>query len=117
MPLTVKSRLEGSFAILDIAGKLTLGPGLAALREEARKILSASKLTGIVLQVAEVTQADSAGLGELTSVYTLATKQGYPIRLVEVRPQLKKMLEMTHLDGLLPCASDIPSAKAEMTPP
>jgi len=114
MPLNIESRVEDSFAILELAGQLTVGPGLSTLRDDARKLLSSSKLSGLILHVSQITQADSAGLGELTLVYTLATKRGCPIRLVEASPHLRKMLEITHLDGLLPSAADINSAKQEM---
>ncbi len=114
MPLSVTSRFEDNFAIIEIAGPLTLGPALSSLRESAREVLSKNKLAGIILSVAQLTQTDSAGLGELTVVYTIATKRGCPIRLVEVSPHLRKMLEMTRLDGLLPTASDVAAAKAEM---
>lgn len=114
MALTIKSRFEEDFGILELAGQLTLGPGLSSLREDARKVLGGRKLAGLILYVPEVRQADSAGLGELTLVYTLATKRGCPIRLVEASAHLKKMLEVTHLDGLLPAVDDIRTAKAEM---
>jgi anti-anti-sigma factor len=114
MPLTVKSHLEDGFAVLDLAGSLTLGPSLVTLRDDAKKLLGTSKLSGMILRVSDVTQTDSSGLGELTVVYTLATKRGCPIRLVEVSSNLRKMLEMTRLDGLLPSAADVTAAKAEM---
>jgi hypothetical protein len=41
-------------------------------------------------------------------------KQGCPIRLVEVTSHLRKMLEMTRLDALLPSAKDVATAKEEM---
>lgn len=115
MPLTVKSRVEDGFGILELSGPLKLGPSLVALRNTARQLLGgAGALSGVILRVAEITQADSAGLGELTVVYTMATKRGCPIRLVDASPNLLKMLEVTHLDGLLPATSDIAAAKAEM---
>ena len=114
MPLNIKSRVEDSFAILELAGQLTVGPALGGLRHDARKLLGSPKLSGLILQVSEITAADSAGLGELTLVYTMATKRGCPIRLVEVNPHLRKMLEVTHLDGLLPSAADIDTAKEDM---
>jgi len=116
MALEIKSRVEDGFAILDLAGQLTLGPGLPSLRDGARKILSGNKPAGLILRVCDITQLDSAGLGELTVVYTLATKRGCPLRLVEVSPALRKMLEVTRLDGLLPSAANVSQAKAEMRP-
>jgi anti-anti-sigma regulatory factor len=57
---------------------------------------------------------DSAGLGELTVVYTFASKQKCPIRLVGVNPSLHKILEMTRLDELLRAAVDVASAKKQL---
>lgn len=114
MPLSIKSHVEDSIAILELAGQLTVGPALSGLREDARKVLGSAKLSGLILQVSQVTQADSAGLGELTLVYTMASRRGCPIRLVEASPHLRKMLEVTHLDGLLPSASDLDTAKEDI---
>ncbi len=114
MPLTVKSHVEDGFAILELSGSLTLAPSLGTLRENARQLLSTPKLSGVILQVSELTQTDSAGLGELTVVYSMAAKRACPIRLVEASPNLRKMLEVTRLEVLLPCANDVKSAKAEM---
>lgn len=112
-PLSISSRLEDGLAVLDVAGDLTLGPSLTGLREAAKKALEAQKLRGMVLRVAGVTTTDSAGLGELTVVYTFASKRDCPLALVGVTPSLRKMLEMTHLDALLPSAADVSSAKKQ----
>ena len=114
MPLNVSSRVEDNFAVLDLAGALTLGPSLSSLRETARRTLNESKLSGMILRVGEVTTTDSAGLGELTVVYTFASKRGCPIMLVEVSSTMRKMLEVTHLDALLPSAADVHSAKKQL---
>lgn len=114
MPLTVTSRLEDNFAVLELTGPLTLGPSLSTLRETARRTLDGNKLTGMILQVGGVTAMDSAGLGELTVVYTSATKRGCPIMLVEMSPVVQRMLEVTHLDALFPSVSDLASAKKQL---
>ena len=114
MALQVTSKTEESFGILNLTGSLTLGPSLGALREAALEVLSGGKLSGLILRVGEVTTVDSAGLGELTVVYTFASKQKCPIRLVEVNPSLHKILEMTRLDELLRAAKDVASAKKQL---
>jgi anti-sigma B factor antagonist len=114
MALQVTSKTEESFGILILTGSLTLGPSLGALREAAREVLSGGKLSGLILRVGEVTTVDSAGLGELTVVYTFASKQKCPIRLVGVNPSLHKILEMTRLDELLRTAVDMASAKKQL---
>ncbi len=114
MALDVTSRVEENFGILELSGSLTLGPSLSTLRDCARQLLNSNRLSGVILQVAGVTNTDSSGLGELTVVYTLARKRGCPIRLVQASSSLHKMLELTRLDGLLPSANDVSAAKAEM---
>ncbi|MBV9301086.1 MAG: STAS domain-containing protein [Acidobacteriaceae bacterium] len=112
-PLNISSHVEDGLAVLDITGDLTLGPSLTTLREAAKKALDPQKIKGLVLRVEGVTTTDSAGLGELTVVYTFASKRDCPIAIVGVTPALRKMLEMTHLDALLPSASDVASAKKQ----
>jgi anti-anti-sigma factor len=114
MPLSVTSRIEDGCAILDLSGTLTLGPSLNTLRDRAREILSTNKVSGLILRFAAVTATDSAGLGELTVVYTLAARRNCSLRLVEVSPRLLKLLELTRLDGLLHASSDIAAAKREL---
>ncbi len=115
MALTVTSRLDEGFGILHLAGALTLGPSLAALRETTRQVLgNGSKLHGLILRMADVSSVDSAGLGELTIVYTFASRQKCPIRLIGVSAGLHKMLEMTRLDELLRPSHDLDTAKREM---
>jgi anti-anti-sigma factor len=114
LPLTVISHIEDNFAIFELTGSLTLGPTLNTLRETARQVLNANKLSGIILHVAGVTVTDSSGLGELTVVYTLATNKKCPVRLAAVTPNLKKLLEMARLDELLPACSDIAAAKTDL---
>ena len=114
MALTVTNRVEEGFGVLQLAGPLTLGPSLSGLREAARQLLANAKLTGLILQVAEVTSVDSAGLGELTIVYNFANRQSMGIRLVGSTPSLLKMLDMTRLEELLPPAKDMQSAKQEL---
>ena len=113
MPLNISHRVEDEIGVLEISGPLTLGPSLVDLRNTARQFIEGNKLKGLVLHVGSVTRTDSSGLGELTVVYTLATKKGCPVRLVDVPPELRKMLELTRLDGLLPIAPDIAAARTE----
>lgn len=112
MPLSVTWRVENEIAILDLEGALTLGPSLRTLRDTARDVLSnQTKFQCLIVQVQKVTAVDSAGLGELTVVYSFASRHNCRIALVGVSQSLRAMLEVTRLDGLLPVAEDVPSAK------
>jgi anti-sigma B factor antagonist len=112
--LTIDSRVEDGVAVLELSGSLTLGPQLPALRRTAREVLDKNRVSGLILKVSGLTATDSSGLGELTVVYTLASRRECPLLLVGVSASLRGMLEMTHLDGLLPAASDLASAKQQL---
>jgi len=115
MALSVTSRLDEGFGILHLSGALTLSPSLSTLRETTRQLLgNGAKLYGLILRMADVTSVDSAGLGELTIVYTFASRQKCPIRLIGVTANLHKMLEMTRLDELLRTADNLEAAKREL---
>ena len=114
MPLQVASRIEDTFAVLDLTGSLTLGPTLSSLRETTRAVLGNNGITGVILDVGGVTVTDSSGLGELTVVYTITANRNCCLRLVGVTSGLKRMLEMTRIDELLPSCATVDTAKSEI---
>ena len=115
MTLTIATRMEDSLAVLELSGSLTLGPSLVSLRNAAREVLAKPNLGGIILDVGRITSVDSSGLGELTIVYSSASRHNLPLRLVGVSTNLQKMLQMTHLDGVLQSADTLATAKRQLT--
>jgi len=111
MPLSIEKRVEQNVTVLLLSGPLTLGPSLYALNQAARKTLESPSTQALILDVAGVTTVDSAGLGELTLVYTLATRRNCRVVLASVTPTLRHSLDVTHLDGLLPSCTDVTAAK------
>lgn len=116
MALSITSAVEDNFAILRLTGSLTLSPSLTGLRQAAKEALSAKRLSGLILNVSGVTTTDSSGVGELTVVYSMATRGGCPVMLAGVPPGLHNILEMTRLDALLPSADGIEAAKQKLKP-
>ena len=82
-------------------------------QQAARAALDTSIPEGMILDVSGVRYADSAGLGELTIVYSLCMRKQCPLVLAAVPLQLRQMLELTRLDALLPSAVDLDGAKQE----
>jgi anti-anti-sigma factor len=114
MPFIVTSRSDENFAVLELSGPLTLSPALSSLREAARKMLVKPEILGLILQVSNVTYADSAGLGELTLVYSFACQRSCPLRLVGATPALLKVLERTRLDDMFHPVDSVVIAKKQM---
>jgi anti-anti-sigma factor len=114
MALNINSRPDRNFCVMTITGHLTLGPNLRTLQQAARKALETGSFDGMILDVSGIRYTDSAGLGELTIVYTLCTRKNCALVLVAVPNQLQQMLELTRLDALLPSAPDIETAKRQL---
>lgn len=112
MSLSITSRPDRNCQVLTVAGSLTLGPNLRNLQQAVRVVLdSSSSPDGVILEVSGLRYTDSAGLGELTILYTLCNKKQCILVLTGVPSQLRQMLELTRLDALLPSAPDIEAAK------
>jgi anti-anti-sigma factor len=114
LPVSVSSRVEDSFGIISFAGELTLGPVLHSQVEGVRQFINSSQVCGVILLLSGVSRIDTSGLGQLTSIYTMASRRGCPLRIVGASAELMRVLKMTRLDILLPASPDIASAKAEM---
>lgn len=116
MALTITSRVDRNIQILTLVGNLTLGLTLQNLQRLVRSALEAPGIEALLLDVAGVKFADSAGLGELTVVYSLCSRKQCPVILVGVPLQLRGLLELTRLDVLLRSVPDIEVARRLLKP-
>lgn len=101
MALTTKVRRIGNVAILDLSGKITLGENTGILRDELRSLLSQGT-KNIVLNMADVSYVDSAGLGELVGAYTTATNQGGAVKLLNLQGKMRDLMQITKLHTIFP---------------
>ena len=69
MSLKMGTREVNGIIIIDLSGQVTLGEASASLRDEVRD-QTGHGFRKIVLNLANVTYIDSAGLGELTASFT-----------------------------------------------
>ena len=75
MSVKLNTRQVGNVSVIDVAGRITLGEGSAALRETLRDMVAKNQ-NKILLNLADVTYIDSSGIGELVSAYTTVTNTG-----------------------------------------
>jgi anti-sigma B factor antagonist len=100
MNSTATTRYSGNVAIIDVAGRVSLSDGLGVMRDAIRQeVNSGYKL--ILLNLAEVSYIDSAGLGEMASAYITVTNMGGKVKLVHAREKVHSMLHVTKLYTLL----------------
>jgi anti-sigma B factor antagonist len=111
MSLTAKTRQVGNVSIVDLNGKITLGESSGVLRDELNSLLAMGRKS-IIVNMANVTYVDSAGLGELVGKYTTATNQGGSIKLLHLQNKMKDLLQITKLHTIFPIFEDEDAAVA-----
>jgi anti-sigma B factor antagonist len=96
MSAKVKVRNSGDVAILDLAGRITLGDGSGMVRNSIKELV-AGGARKILLNLHDVTYLDSAGLGELVGSYATITNLGGQIKLLHPQGKVSDMLTVTKL--------------------
>jgi anti-sigma B factor antagonist len=93
-------RYAGDVAIIDLAGRIVLHDGSAAVREAIAKVRETGA-NKILLNLANVSFIDSSGLGELASAYARMHKDGGQLKLVNLPARIVDLLRITKLDTVL----------------
>ena len=83
----------GDVSVFQCAGRLTAGDG-DILRIAVR---TQSRVHTVVLDLAEISAIDAAGLGMLVSLRAWAKSTGTDLKLMNLTPRVEEVLELTHL--------------------
>jgi len=94
--LRMTDRQVGDVDVLDIEGRIVLGDESNSFREKVKGLLAAGKKK-VILNLAQVTYIDSAGLGTLVSTFHSAKSQGATLKLVNLGSKFKEVLQVTKL--------------------
>jgi len=105
MNSSVSVRHTGDVAIIDVSGRISLSDGLGAMRSAIREAVNAGHKK-ILLNLAEVSYIDSAGLGEMASAYITVTNMGGKMKLLHTHGRVNSMLHVTKLYTLLVTYTD-----------
>jgi len=98
-------RQVDNVAIVDLSGRITLGDETDLVRDTVTREFERGHRS-ILLNLAEVTYCDSAGLGELVGCYSTVTRRGGSFKLLYVPKKIRDILEVTRLDGLFELCTD-----------
>jgi anti-sigma B factor antagonist len=96
MALNIEEKDVNGVTVLELDGRVTLGEGSGLLRTKLKDLLSQGK-TRLVLDLAEVSYVDSAGLGTLVAGYTSAQNQGANLKLANLTKRFHEQLNITKL--------------------
>ena len=96
MALNIVEKDLGGVLVLQLMGRVTLGEESNQLRTKLKGVLADGK-TRLVLDLAEVTYIDSAGLGTLVAGFTSAQNQGANLKLANLTKRFREQLHITKL--------------------
>jgi len=96
MSLKMRTREANGIVIIDLSGQITLGEASASVRDEVRDQTSHGSRK-ILLNLADVTYIDSAGLGELTAAFMSVKNRGGELKLLNLTKRVRDVMQITKL--------------------
>lgn len=96
MALKMTNREVDGVSVVALDGRIVLGEESNALREKVKGLISEGKKK-VVLNMANVTFIDSAGLGTLVAAHHSAKSQGAALKLAHLGSKFQEVLQITKL--------------------
>jgi anti-sigma B factor antagonist len=94
--LELAERENGSAAVIELIGELTVASSTERVLEKVRKNLEAGRRL-ILINMARCRRIDSSGIGELVTSLVTATRQDANLHLTNVPQQIRGLLKMTNV--------------------
>jgi anti-sigma B factor antagonist len=111
MGLQISLRKSGNVTIVDVQGHITSGPTGDSFRAELRRLAETTP-GDVLINLAEVTQMDSSGIGALVQSFVMLTRGGGSLKLLNPVGKVLEVLEVTRLSAALAIYADEASALA-----
>jgi anti-sigma B factor antagonist len=96
--LTLVTTVEGDTATVQCTGKLTAGL-TGTLRDEVKRLIPQSKK--IILDLTNLTQMDSMGLGTIVGLYVSANSSGCSLVLINLSQRVRDLFRITNVWSIL----------------
>ncbi|HLW82667.1 MAG TPA: STAS domain-containing protein [Candidatus Acidoferrales bacterium] len=111
MPLKIAVRRSADVTIIDLEGRLVIGPDADALTQRLDK-LSREGARKILVNLAKVTQLDSSGICSLLHGFTGMKEAGGSFKLLHPDGHAREVLEVMRLIETIPTLDDEAQAVA-----
>lgn len=108
MRFSVSVRQAGKVTIVDIRGMVTYHE-VSALHEMLLDLLRKGR-SNILLNLSNVTQLDSSGIGALARAFVTVRGKGGDLKMMQLSKQVQRVLEITNLYKIFEDYSDEESA-------
>ena len=115
MGLQISIRTSGDVTILDLRGRSTIDGESELLDNRLRKLI-ANGVRRVLLNLANLTQVDSSGVGVIIATYVSLKDQGGDLRLLCPSGRVLEVLRVLHLLEIIPSFEDETQALASFRP-
>ena len=113
--LQIAIRESGDVVILDLRGRSTMGCGGELLSSNLQKLVADGKRK-LLLNLTELTQIDSSGLGIIVRSYVSLRQKGGDLKLLCPWGRVLQVLNVLRLLNLIPSFEDETQALASFRP-
>jgi anti-sigma B factor antagonist len=96
---------SGGVSVLAFRANVELTHAARDLEELRREVLEQTD-SRVIIDLSRVTKIDSAGLGQLMSCYSHLVRNQGSLKVVNARPEVRQVLDMTGISTLIPAFND-----------
>jgi anti-anti-sigma factor len=113
--LQISIRESGDVTILDLRGRSTIDGESELLDNRLRKLI-ANGVRRVLLNLADLTQVDSSGVGVIIDTYVSLRDQGGDLKLLCPRGRVREVLRVLRLLEIIPYFENETKALASFRP-
>jgi anti-anti-sigma factor len=110
--LEISAREAGDVMILDLRGRATIDGGESELLSGDLQKLLANGVRKLLLNLADLIQVDSSGVGVIVEAYVSLLRQGGELKLLRPRGRVLEVLTVFRLLAAIPSFEDEAQALA-----
>jgi len=114
--LQISIREYGEIIILDLKGRSTIDSDESKLLDSQLQKLIGSGVRKLLLNLTNLTQVDSTGVGVIVKTYVSLRDQGGTLKLLCPSGRVREVLKVTRLLETIPSFEDEPQALSSFRP-
>lgn len=107
--LHITTEARGAVDVLRLSGRLVLEDGDSVFRDAVNGLLERNRIY-LVVDLAEVTQIDSAGIGVLVGRFLSARRRGGDVKLAHLTSRSHRVMTITQLLNVFDCFDSVDEA-------
>ena len=97
----IADRMKGDVVVLDVKGHMTLAEPESLLFSYVSRLMQDEGRRRFLVNLRHLAFIDSVGIGEIVRSYTHVSRHGGMLKLCEVGPRVREVIEVTHLDTII----------------